>query len=199
MLVFAKANLTLLATPKTGTTALHGFLAPHAEISLRNPPGVKHMPVYRYQRFFEPMLEMSGLKDLETMAFIRYPVDWLGSWYRYRTRDALKGHENSTQDMDFDSFVMDYLGDDQPAFADVGSQSVFLAGLDGETSVTHLFRYESMAGAIGFLSKRLGLDIRLEQKNVSPKLKLQLRQSTLDFLEDKLSHEFELWHGARVK
>ncbi len=199
MLVFSKAKLTLLATPKTGTTALHGFLAPHAAICLRDPPGMKHMSIQRYRRHFEPMLKMSGLKDLQTMAFIRNPVDWLGSWYRYRTRDALRGHKNSTADMDFDAFVSAYMRDEKPDFANVGSQSVFLSGPKAKLSVSHLFRYEALDGAVAFLSKRLDLEIKLQQKNVSPKLELQLPQATLDRLEDRLSHEFKLWSSARLK
>jgi len=199
MLVFAKAKLTLLATPKTGTTALHSFLAPHAEISLLDPPGLKHMSIQRYRRHFEPLLAMSGLKNMQTMAFIRNPVDWLGSWYRYRTRDRLRGHKNSTAEMDFDAFVTAYMRDEKPDFANVGSQAVFLTGPKGKLSVSHLFRYEALDGAVGFLSKRLDLEIKLQQKNVSPKFEISLPQATLDRLQDRLSHEFELWNGARLK
>ncbi|PIE16722.1 MAG: gamma-glutamyl kinase [Rhodobacterales bacterium] len=199
MLVFSKAKLVLLATPKTGSTALHDFLAPHADVAALNPPGMKHMPAYRYQRFFVPLLAACGLKNLHTMAFIREPVDWLSSWYRYRSRPALIGHKNSTAEMDFDSFVRAYMQEERPPYADVGSQFVFLSGLDGESGVNHLFRYEEMDGAVAFLSRRLGIEIALEQKNVSPQRPAELSPETREQLQDHLAHEFNLWQQARCR
>lgn len=77
MLVFWKENLVFLAVPKTGTTAIEGALAPHAAMVLREPPQIKHAPLYRYGRFLLPMFEKAGGKNPETIAVIRHPVEWL--------------------------------------------------------------------------------------------------------------------------
>ena len=50
MLVFWKERLVFLAVPKTGTTALEGALAPKAALVFRDPPILKHTPLYRYRR-----------------------------------------------------------------------------------------------------------------------------------------------------
>lgn len=97
MLVFWKENLVFLAVPKTGTTAIEGALSPKAAMVLRDPPQIKHAPLYRYGRFLQPMFEKAGGKNPETIAVIRDPVEWLSSWYRYRNRHALVGHKNSTR------------------------------------------------------------------------------------------------------
>ena len=75
MLVFWKENLVFLAVPKTGTTAIEGALAPHAAMVLREPPQIKHAPLYRYGRFLLPMFEKAGGKNPETIAVIRHPVE----------------------------------------------------------------------------------------------------------------------------
>ena len=80
MLVFSKARLVFLSVPKTGTTAWQAALEPHAAMILRDPPELKHAPVYRYNRFFRPMLEKFLGEDLTVLAVMREPVDWLGSW-----------------------------------------------------------------------------------------------------------------------
>ncbi len=74
MLVFWKERLVLLAVPKTGTTALEGALAPRASVVMRDPPTVKHAPLYRYRRFVEPLLKASGGEGFETVAVVREPV-----------------------------------------------------------------------------------------------------------------------------
>jgi len=121
MLVFWKEKLVFLAVAKTGTTALEGALAPRAALVVRDPPILKHTPIYRYNRFLRPYLEKGGADDLETTALVRHPVSWLGSWYKYRGRDDLKGHQNSTADVSFDEFVDEYTKGRPAPFANVGS------------------------------------------------------------------------------
>ncbi len=198
MLVFPDANLTFMAIPKTGTTALEGFLAPRADIVMRNPPEMKHMPVYRYKRFFIPLLERTGVTGLETMAIVREPIDWLGSWYKYRSRDELKGQANSTAEMSFDDFIKGYLRNKKPPFADVGSQAKFAADGDNPNGITHLFRYENMKAAIEFLNKRLAVNIVLARKNVSPPREFHLSPGVEARLRRKYEAEFTLWENART-
>ena len=76
---------------------------------ISNPPDLKHAPVYRYNRFIRPMFEKVCGTKLETLAVMRHPVDWLGSWYRYRRRPFMKGRPNSTHEVTFDEFVRAYV------------------------------------------------------------------------------------------
>lgn len=109
MLVFAKKKLVILAMPKTGTTSLEASLAPKADLVFRNPPNLKHTPAHRYYKSLRPYLEAGGLEGLELVCALREPIDWLGSWYRYRTRPAKDGMPTSTKGMSFDEYVNDYL------------------------------------------------------------------------------------------
>lgn len=197
MLVFWKENLVLLAVPKTGSTALEGALAPRASMVLRDPPQLKHAPCYRYKRFLRPFFVQAGGQTPELMAVVRNPVDWLGSWYRYRTRPDLIGHENSTRNISFDDFVLEYCKGSPAPFANVGSQNKFLRINDGEIGAQHLFQYEQWDKVIDYLEDRLEMTIKLKQKNVSPQMDLSLSPSAEAKLRDKRAEEFEVWELAR--
>ncbi|MCW8841971.1 MAG: gamma-glutamyl kinase [Rhodobacteraceae bacterium] len=194
MLVFWSEKLVFLSVPKTGTTAIEKALAPRAAMVISNPPELKHAPVYRYNRFFRPMFEKACREEnMETMAVMREPISWLGSWYRYRQRDFLKGKANSTFGKTFDEFVEAYCKGDRPPFANVGSQAKFLEPRPNGTKVTHLFRYEDQGRIIGFLEDRLKTKLALGQENVSPRMALTLSPKVEAKLRRKCAEEFALY------
>lgn len=196
MLVFWKERLVLLAVPKTGTTALEGALAPRAALVLRDPPQIKHSPLYRYRRFIEPLLAAGGASDFETVAVLREPVSWLGSWFRYRTRDDIAGRPNSTRGMTFDAFVEEYCKDRPAPFAQVGQQARYVLNEDGTQGVTHLFRYEEPERLHAFLSERLGLRLDLPRLNESPAMEIALSPATEARLRAARPQEFAVWAMA---
>lgn len=195
MLVFGKESLVFLAVPKTGTTAIEAALAPGATIVVRDPPILKHCPLYRYRRFIEPFLMTAGPAP-ETFAVIRNPVDWLSSWYRYRTREELAGHPNSTRDISFDDFASEYAKGKPASFAAVGSQARFVTDAEGRIGVTHLFRYEDQARLIGFLERRLSQRLTLPRLNVSPAGEVRLSPEVEERLRRKCLAEFAVWEAA---
>lgn len=195
MLVFAKPKLVFLSVPKTGTTAWQAALEPLATMIVRDPPELKHAPVFRYNRFFRPMLERFLGEDLSVIAVMREPVDWLGSWYRYRQRPFLDGQRTSTAGISFDDFVAAYCKGDRPAFANVGSQAKFLEPQRNGTAVTHLFRYEDQAGLTVFLEDRLGTSLATERMNASPAMPLDLSENVAARLRRKCAGEFALYEG----
>lgn len=196
MLVFWKENLVFLAVPKTGTTAIEGALAPKAAMVLRDPPTIKHAPIYRYRRFLKPLFVQAGGREPETMAVLRHPVDWLGSWYRYRGRPDLDGHANSTKDISFDDFVLEYTKGKPAPFANVGSQAKFVCDGDGQIAVDHLFRYEDQDRMIAFLERRLNVTLDLPRLNVSPRRDTELSPAVEAKLRDRRAAEFAVWDQA---
>ncbi|EDM70763.1 gamma-glutamyl kinase [Roseobacter sp. AzwK-3b] len=197
MLVFSKAGLVFLSVPKTGSTAYQAALAPHAAMIVGDPPELKHAPVFRYNRFFRPALEKFIGAPLDVLAVMREPVDWLGSWYRYRRRPFLQGQPKSAHDMSFDAFVDAYTQGEKPPFANVGSQAKFLEPQKNGTAATHLFRYEDQAGLQSFLQERLGLEVDIGRQNVSPPMPLELSDATLAKLRRKCPQEFALYDSIR--
>lgn len=200
MLVFWKQRLVFLSVPKTGTTAWETALAPHASIAVLDPPELKHAPVYRYNRFFRPMFEKACKTDgIETLAVMREPVSWLGSWYRFRRRPFMQGKPNATFDVTFNEFVSAYLKGETPGFANVGSQAKFLEPRPNGTAVTHLFRYEDHSGLLAFLQDRLEIRIDLLRSNVSPSMDLTLSADVEKRLRRKCADEFTLWNSIPIR
>lgn len=200
MLVFWDEKLVFLAVPKTGTTAIEGALASRAAMVMRAPPELKHSPVYRYRRFLQPMFaQAGGQSDMDTFALVRHPIDWLGSWYRYRQRDEVRGKPHATHDVTFDDFVVEYTKGKPAPYANVGSQARFLTLGDKSLGVTYLYRYEAMDKALAFLANRLKIDtITLKQKNVSPQMPLTLSQDIEARLRERRAAEFAVWEMGQA-
>ncbi len=193
MLVFYKEQLAFLSVPKTGTTAYEAALRDRADLVISEPPMLKHAPVYRYNRFVRPMFLKVCDTELEVMAVMREPISWLGSWWRYRQRPFMKDKPNSTHGISFDDFVTAYMKGKKPGFADVGSQFKFLESQPNGTGVTHLFRYEDQARLQAFLADRLGVQITLERKNVSPEIPQALSADVETRFRRKCAEEFALY------
>jgi hypothetical protein len=193
VLVFFKERLAFLSVPKTGTTAYETALAPRADMVISEPPMLKHAPVYRYNRFIRPMFLKVCDAELELMAVMREPVSWLGSWYRYRRRPFMQGKPNATFDVSFDEFVLAYMKGKKPGFADVGSQSNFMASQPNGTGITHYFKYENQDRLKSFLEDRLDVKLDLKPENVSPRMDLHLSQDVEQRLRRKFEQEFELY------
>lgn len=194
MLIFWKQRLVILSTPKTGSTALEAALAPLA-LSIARPPELKHTPGYRFQRLVRPWLQNSaGGARFEAVALMREPLDWLGSWYRFRARPELDGTPRSTAGMEFSAFTRAYRADPRPDFADVGGQARFLSGMDGTAlGVDRVFRYEAMAGFVAFLEERLETRIALPRLNVSPPGPLDLPPGERTEIRAHLAPEYALY------
>lgn len=196
MMIFWKAGLVFLSVPKTGTHAWHQALGAQADIVLRHPQGVKHMNARRFRREFRPLIDPDRKTRLEMMAVIRDPVDWLGSWYRYRARPELSGTPRSTENVDFDDFVLAYLSPDPPAFAALGSQVNFVSNRQGKVIVKHLFAYEDIPAVRSFLTQRLDADIpELPRLNTSPVRQTSLSNPVLEQLKTAHPADFAL-HAA---
>ena len=197
MLVFWQKKLVVFSIPKTGTSAFEKSLAPHADMVLGNPPHLKHLPVYRFNRFLDPMFDVMGAKDFEKFALIREPLDWLGSWYKYRSRSEIDGQANSCKDRSFDEFVLEAMKGKPEPFGNVGRQAKFLGGGVGPAGVDHLFQYEQINLAKDFLEDRLGHKFDLKPVNVSPKRAFTLSQNVEKRYRRKMEEDFLMWENAK--
>lgn len=197
MLYFLKAGLVLLATPKTGSTALEQALAPKADIVLQGDAQIKHCTFQRYQWRMEKFIQIFVPDAPETAALIRHPEDWLSSWYRFRHGAWLDGTPRSTRGLSFDAFIEGYLAEPQQPFAAVGRQARFLTHPKNGTKVDHIFRYEAMPAFVAFLEHRLGLPITLDRVNTSPDWEVTLSPALRARLEAQFTEDYALHEAAR--
>ena len=194
MLVFWKQRLAILATPKTGSTAIEAALESVADVAIRRPPALKHMDVARFQRHFAPYLAEASGAGFTVVALMREPRAWLGSWYRNRQRDEMHETAESTQGLSFDDFVAAWCAKPRPAFADIGSQAEFLLPAQGPRA-DRIFRYEAIDHFITFLEDRLDFQITLPQLNVSPKAPMELSERTESLLALAAEQDFALYRS----
>ena len=171
-------------------------MAPKAAMVLRDPPQIKHALLYRYGRFLAPMFDKAGGKTPETVAVIRHPVEWLSSWYRYRNRHALVGHENSTRNVKFNEFVLEYCKDAPTPFAKVGSQAAYVFDKHGKRETKHLFAYENQPALIAFLEQLLKTETTLKQLNVSPTIPAVINSEVEAHLRATKPEEFAAYAEA---
>ncbi|WP_093966594.1 hypothetical protein [Actibacterium lipolyticum] len=198
MMVFWKAQLAMLAVPKTGTQAYESLLGSRADMVIRHPSNAKHMAARRFKQKFLPAVTNAGANKIRTLAVMREPIDWLGSWFRYRSRDAIAGRSNSTAEVDFNTFVEGYLSENQPDWASVGSQARFVSDGSGKVVIDHLFDYRDQEGLQNFLSEKLGFLVETPpQINVSPSRPLDLSDELRERLLIERAEDFQLYERLR--
>lgn len=195
MLISLAHNLTYLANPKTGSTAVEMALRSRCEIIFRG--NRKHLTAQRYYNRVAPFLQDTFSARPETVAVMRHPVDHIKSWFRYRSAPRLDGTPLSTDGMDFDAFVLAVISTDPPPCAAIGSQFAFLTSEDGALLVQHLFAYEAQPTFRNFLSERFEMDVALKPKNVSPRAETRLSPQVELRLRASRAQEFALYHRLK--
>ncbi|MCX8508240.1 MAG: sulfotransferase family 2 domain-containing protein [Rhodobacteraceae bacterium] len=193
MLIFWKERLAFLSTPKTGSTSIETALESLAQVAIRRPPELKHMMAAQFQNHMAPLLQGASGESFTTVALMRDPIDWLGSWWRYRQRDDIRDLPSSTVGISFDEAAQAYMSEGPPDYIDVGTQGRFLGYRKGMPKVDRIFRYEEIGRFVDFLEDRLGCEIILPRLNVSPKAALTLEAKTRTLLRHHLADDYRLY------
>ena len=185
-------GFAFLCMPKTASTSIETALFPYCDLVTKNKqPNLKHTNYRTYSRFIEPYLQKIVGEKLETVCVMRDPISWLHSWYRYRKRDALRGKENSTENMDFSEFIAKYISGD----IKVGKQSNFLMNKDGEIGVDKIFKYENLNSLKNYFENKIGKSIEFPVMNVSPKEDLLLDEKLRSELENYLKNDYLIYNN----
>jgi len=198
VLVLKDAGLVYLANPKTATQSLRAILAPFAGAT---PEGTSHRHINApiYARKWAGRVANDLGRAPQTFAVTREPLEHLDSWHRYRQRDAIRGHQNSTHGIGFADFIDAVLMDDPPPFARIGRQARFMGFLDDVPPVDFIFDYAQLELLIAFLNQRLSTTLKLPRRNVSPQSGAavpDLPDAVMARLKLGLAAEFDLY--ARV-
>ena len=130
MMAMPHSGFVFLSMTKTGSTAIHQHFSRHAQVLARNPPRMKHMTAKTFTELIVPLLERYGRprESYEVMCIAREPVDWVGSWWRYRARPAMEGKPKSTADLSFDEFAEQVVS----GKVKLGSSANFVSDKDGK-------------------------------------------------------------------
>src|SRR5688572_12347214 len=169
MLGAPRFGFVFLSSTKSGSTALETAFSPYAQVILRGPPRLKHTTAGTFHHHIAPLLEMHGWQrdSYEVVAIIREPLDWLMSWWRYRSREQLRksGDPHYAGDTPFEQWAAQQIDNDMKG---IGRMSRFVAKRDGSPGVDRLWRYEHIDGIRAWMSERVGQDVEIPVVNVSP-------------------------------
>jgi hypothetical protein len=197
MMIFLEKGLVFFATPKTGSTAFHNALGSKADILFSKSPKVKHITPQRFDKMIAPYALPLMSKPVTSIALIREPIEWLGSWYRYRQRPETANSPTTTANITFNTFVEDYLKkQDRPNYAKVGKQERFITGGGDTPLVTQLWRYDAIPDLSMFLSLHLQINFTLKTLNVSPNGDTALSSENKTALMSHFSKDYDLYENA---
>jgi hypothetical protein len=195
MMAMTQAGFVLLSMPKTGSTALQSHFGRHAQVVVRNPPGMKHMTAATFEQVFTPWFERLGFArtSYDTTCLVRHPVDRAQSWWRYRARPAAQGKLNFTGDMSFEEFA-ERLVDGRTT---LGTAHNFTTDAAGAVIVDRVYKHESLPAAAAWMAGRLGIAVPdLGAVNVSPTREASLSPGVRTRLEEHLAADVELYESA---
>ncbi len=201
MLLAPGKGFVFLAAPKTASTSIEQAFRSHADVSMKTNP-FKHTRYAQFQRFLQPWLDSKGFprESYEVVCVVREPIDWLASWWRYRSREELANpsrryHRNYAGHLSFEQFARGYMGGEEQS-AQVGRQAKFVQPRSGEAGVDRLFRYDRLDLLVDFLSEKVGEEVGIGTSNVSPKRSFSLPEACERELREFFAPEYRLYEGA---
>src|SRR3712207_9173435 len=120
MLLAPEKGFVFLATPKAASTSIEQAFRPYSQVTMRGN-AFKHTRYAQFQRFLRPFLAAKGFPrdSYEVVCVFREPIDWLASWWRYRSREELAdpshpSHHNYAGHLSFEQFAYAYMkGEDR--------------------------------------------------------------------------------------
>ena len=196
MLLSIDGRFAYLAMTKTGSTSVENALRPHCNVMFTGHHRVTHMPAHHFERYLRPYLEMSGI-EVETVCQLRHPIDWLESWWRYRSKPGEWEREVDSSGVSFETFALEFAeGAERPYLQHIHRPQAFLCNDAGELIVGRVFRFEEMEYFGAFLSERLGTPIKIGKHNVSPKrFWKRLGMSARKRMEAFFAPELDIWES----
>lgn len=194
MLAAPKLGFVFLASPKAGSTAIQRAFKSQAQLLFSAPPSLKHLTALEFEADIAPLLAKHGYArtSYSTTCLVREPVDLTVSWWKYRSRPEVLGRPHYTGEMGFDEFV-ERVVSGRGAFR---TPSQFACDADGHTLVDRTFRYEHLDACVAWMAELAGVDIELDQVNVSPKRDVEITASARAKLEEFYATDLALYEAA---
>lgn len=189
------AGFVFLSMPKAGSTALQRHFGRHAEILVRQPPGIKHMSAATFETVMAPWFERFGhpRASYETVCLVRHPVDRALSWWRYRSRPEVAAAK-STRSTTFAEFAEQLVSGDLP----LGTAWNFVTTVDGRVLIDRTYRYENLGAAADWMAERLGIaPPDLERTNASPARTTDVDVGVRTLLQSHYADDVRLYESAR--
>jgi hypothetical protein len=195
-------GFVFLATTKSGSTSIETAFMKHSQMILQKPPAIKHTTYAGFQRFLQPFLNSKGFprESYEVVCVFREPIDWLSSWWRYRSREKLANptdpkHRNYTGEVSFEHFARAYM-EGSERFAKVGRPSKFVRPRSGQAEMDRIFRYDRLDLLVDFLCEKVGEEVEVGSANTSPERSFSLSEECEIELREFFAPEYRIYERA---
>ena len=202
MLLAPGKGFVFLATTKSGSTSIETAFMRHSQMILQKPPAIKHTTYAGFQRFLQPFLNSKGFprESYEVVCVFREPIDWLSSWWRYRSREKLANptdpkHRNYTGEVSFEHFARAYM-EGSERFAKVGRPSKFVRPRSGQAEMDRIFRYDRLDLLVDFLCEKVGEEVEVGSANTSPERSFSLSEECEIELREFFAPEYRIYERA---
>lgn len=209
MLIAPKKGFVFLAFTKAASTSIESAFGPHVDGGFYANP-FKHTRYDQFQRHIQPFLKAKGFErsSYEVLCVSREPIDWLFSWWRYRSRDQLASRRRSHKrshyagHVTFEEFVQAYMrhhrGEGRPeeSYAHLGRPSRFVQSLPGKPDLDRIYRYDRLDLLVKFLSKKIGQKVSLGAENASPPREFSLSDECYKELREFMEPDYAVYENA---
>ena len=203
MLISLRHKFVFLCMPKCASTSTERALGKYAQLRSDGHPAFKHTNYRKYKRFLLPYVETkleNAEEKLEVLCLFREPVDWLNSWYRYRSRSALldpksPGHKKYAGNVSFYEFAEEYVSSNPRPFAKLGRQFKFICDEKGKPGSITVFPYEQYDEFMSYMSSKVGTRIKPKRANISPKTGKDYDVKKLKFLVNYLKDDYDFYNS----
>lgn len=102
MLISTSRRFIFAANTKTASTSIEHVLTPYSDIVYDGEPAIKHMPLVAARQRHPELFDAEGDGGFFRFGVMRDPLDWIASWYRYRSGNEVESPLPS--DMTFADF-----------------------------------------------------------------------------------------------
>ena len=193
MLISTQKKFVFVANTKAASTSVEAVLAPFADIRHGGDPWRKHVPLKRVPALYPAVFARPGQGpgDFFRFGVMREPLDWIGSWYRYRKGNKVESP--LPQDMDFAAFWR--LRDWNVMRAD-GSrylQSDMFCDDQGQVLADVIIPYHRLDAVFGDICEALGIDRPLPRENVSRLRRFDVPEALLPDLRAHYAPDYALF------
>lgn len=166
MLISLRHRFVFVANTKAASSAIEAALRPYAEIHHGGNPARKHIALHAALREYADLFARQGMAPEHVFKFgvMREPIDWIGSWFRYRKRPGARAP--LPRNMSFAEFWQqgdwNFRRNARPNL----QRDRFIAP-DGTLLADAIIPYHALEAHFSAICARLGVQADLARRNVS--------------------------------
>lgn len=206
MLINTHKKFIFVSNTKTASTSIEVLLRDYSQIAITDPPALKHMPYKKIVDLFYKLFKESqyDINDFYAFGVFREPVDWVISWFNYRSRKGIanpKNRDHSTYlgNISFEDYV-DSLHHDwlQP-------QKNRFVNHKGENAMNFLIEYDRLEQDFNFVWKQLGITDQtwsLPHRNKSENIRIKREEVSYPIekkIKDYFAEDYEFLEEVKSK